>query len=81
MKETELIELRYKAMYAACSSAVANDAMKRRRKDISDYLRALRNSGEKYKFWLVYDMMTIKRGFGILKTPYRKLLARRMKFA
>ena len=81
MEETKLIELRDKAMYAACSSAVANDAMKWRRKDIADYLRALRSSGEKYKFRLVSDMMTIKHGFGILKTPYQKLLARKLKFA
>lgn len=81
MNEEELIQLRDAAMYAACSSAVKGDAIKKRRQEIAKYLWALRRAGEKYQFRLVYDMMTIKHGFGILKTPYRNLFNRRMKYA
>lgn len=80
LTEENLIKMREAAFYAATSSAVAGDSIKQRRKAISDYLKALRAAGSQYRARLHYDMMTIKHGFGILKTPYGKLFARRMKY-
>lgn len=76
MNEQYLIELREKAMYAAVCSARTPASDIWRRKDIADYLRALRKAGKQYQARLFHDMATIKHGFGILKTPYRKLMNR-----
>jgi hypothetical protein len=73
MNENKLIELRDTAMAGAVSSAPDKTKAK---KAIAIYIRAMRNAGEKYKPRLFHDMATIKHGFGILKTPYRKLMNR-----
>lgn len=70
--ESQLLELRDAAFYRA----VSLPHYKESRKIISDYLRALRNADEQYRPRLFHDMATIKHGFGILKTSYRKLMNR-----
>jgi hypothetical protein len=76
MNEQHLIELRDKAMYAASSSARTPASDIWRRQDIAAYIRAMRNAGAQYKPRLFHDMATIKHGFGVLKTSYRKLMNR-----
>jgi hypothetical protein len=73
MDENHLIHLRDEAMRAAVSSV---NWLTDRRKAVADYIRAMRKAGKQYGPRLFHDMATIKHGFGMLKTSYRKIMAR-----
>jgi hypothetical protein len=73
MNDKTLLELRNAAFYSAVSSVNYNS---KNRKAVADYIRAMRKAGKEYRPALFHDMATIKHGFGMLKTQYRKLMNR-----